>query len=149
MKGTWSLVNAAYSVARAQADLDKSIGALIKSMDDGCKLAKDYAPLKGRNSGTDSITQEILKEVISGANIIKVYCEKRPKRMYPHKEHHDSCLAQSWNIFRSFRPPDSQLDPRARSGGVLNVVVGVRTKASHSYGGASFRPDRPYSGCGG
>lgn len=92
MKGAWSLVNAAYSVARAQADLDKTIEALIKTMDDGCKLAKDYAPLKGRKPGTDSIAEEILKEVIVGASLIRVYCEKRPKSTYS-ATNPQSCLS--------------------------------------------------------
>lgn len=82
MKGAWSLVSAAYQVARALADLDGNVEALIDAMEDGCKLAKDYAPLNGRYSHTDAVVRDIIREVIKGASIIKVYCEKRPKSAY-------------------------------------------------------------------
>lgn len=79
VKGAWSLVNAAYEIARTQADLDTSIETLIDAMDDSCKLAKEYAPLTGCHSHTDSVVRDLLREVIKGANLVKVYCKKRPK----------------------------------------------------------------------
>ena len=79
MRGAWSLVSAAYQVARAQSDLDNSILALIDAMDDGCQVARDHAPLKGRHSSSDSVVQDILREIIKSANLVKVYCDKRPK----------------------------------------------------------------------
>lgn len=79
MKGAWSVVNAAYQIARAQADLDQSIVSLIDAMDHACNLAKDYAPLKGRHTRGDSIVRDILREVIKSASVINVYCKTRPK----------------------------------------------------------------------
>lgn len=79
MKVAWSLVSAAYRVACSQADLDNNVQALIDSMDDGCKLANDYPPISRRDSGSDFIVYAILREVIKGASIVKVYCEQRPK----------------------------------------------------------------------
>lgn len=82
VKGVWALVSATYQVVRAQADLDDQIQALIDAMNDSCKVAKDYAPLNGRRLGSDSIVQDILKEVIKGANLVQLYCEKRPTSAY-------------------------------------------------------------------
>lgn len=81
MKGVWSLVNAAYQVARAQADLDDHIKGLVDAMNEACGLARIHAPIKGRHKGTDSIVSEILRLVIQGASVISGYCEKRVKRM--------------------------------------------------------------------
>lgn len=111
MKGAWSLVSAAYQVARAQADLDTSVEALIDAMDDGCRLAKGYAPLNGRHSQTDSIVRDLLREVIKGASVVKVYCEKRPKSVSVTK----ACLILIFmtkpRLRRSFGPQDTRLQP--------------------------------------
>lgn len=78
-KGARSLISAAYHAARVQVDLDESIGALIDAMDDGCTLAKDHAPLKEVHTRSDTIARGILREVIKGAYIIRVFCEQRPE----------------------------------------------------------------------
>lgn len=79
MKGAWSLANSVDKIARAQPDLDKSVGALIHSMNAGSGVAKAYTPTKGRHNSKDSIFRDMLKEIIKGANIVKVYYEKRPE----------------------------------------------------------------------
>lgn len=83
VKGTWSLVNAAHQIARAQADLDESVKALINVMDYGCRLAKDRVALKGRQLANDEIIQKIMREVIKGACIVRLYCEKIPPSTCP------------------------------------------------------------------
>lgn len=77
IKGVWSLVSAVYQVARAQADLDKSIQDLIQEMAEGCALAKEHAPQRRQRPTIDVIIRDILKEVSRSANIVKVYFEKR------------------------------------------------------------------------
>lgn len=79
MKGVWSLVNAAYQIARAQTELDERIKGLVDAMNEACGLARIHAPLKGRYNETDSIVGEILRQVIQGANVISGYYEKRVK----------------------------------------------------------------------
>lgn len=78
-KAAWSLVNAAHRVARPLAYFDASVGGLINAMNHGCELAKAHPLLKGRHVASDFLVEEILREVIRGACIVKVYCEKRPQ----------------------------------------------------------------------
>lgn len=80
VKGVWSLVSAAYQVARMQAELDESIKSLIDTMAEACKLSTSFPAKLYENS--DSIARAILKEVIKGASLIKIYCEKRPTSAY-------------------------------------------------------------------
>lgn len=109
MKGAWSLVSAAYQVARAQADLDTSIEALIDAMNDGCQLAKEYAPLNGRHSQTDSIVRDLLRQVIKGASVVKVYCEKRPKSVSVMTASSVLIFTVKLYLCRSFGPQDARL----------------------------------------
>lgn len=44
VKGVWSLVNAAYQVARAQTELDEHIKGLVDAMNEACALANFHAP---------------------------------------------------------------------------------------------------------
>lgn len=78
MKGTWSILNSAYQLIHAQADIDQAIRPLIKAINTGTELVKEHAPLKGRYSPDDLIVRDLLREIIKGANVVKVYCEKRP-----------------------------------------------------------------------
>lgn len=61
-----------------QAVLDDRIKELVNEMVEGCNLAKQYAPQNNRNKGLKNVVRDILKEVIKGASIVKLYCEKRP-----------------------------------------------------------------------
>lgn len=61
-----------------EAVLDDRIKQLVEEMTDGCELAREYAPRQGRNDGLSFTFESILKAVIRGANIVKLYCEKRP-----------------------------------------------------------------------
>lgn len=60
-------------------------------MNRGCELAKAHAPLKGRHADSDFVVEEMLREVIRGASIVKVYCENRPQGM-PGIEIYVECL---------------------------------------------------------
>lgn len=82
MKGTRSLVKAVYEIARVQHGFDERIEGLINAMDTGSKVAGEYPPLDGRHNWKDSVIKDMLREIIKGANIVKVYCEKRPKSAY-------------------------------------------------------------------
>lgn len=82
VNAAWKLISFAYQVVQAQAILDKSITALIDIMAHNTKLAKHYAPLKGRHMDSDSIVQDILREVLSGASAVFAYCEKRDSGEY-------------------------------------------------------------------
>lgn len=76
MKGTFSLVKAVDAIARTQPDLDMSVEALIDAMNTSSQLAKQHVPLSGRRPLYDLIFGNTLREIIRGANIIKVYCKK-------------------------------------------------------------------------
>lgn len=78
VKGALSLVASTHQITRTQADIDDGVGALISAMNTGSELAKKYAPLNGRYSPDDVMFRDMLKEIVKGANIVKVYCKKRP-----------------------------------------------------------------------
>lgn len=129
VKGAWSLANAAYETICAQRDLDTSIEALIDTMDDACKLAKKYTPLNGHHSPRDSIVHDILKEVIKGANAVKVYGEKRPKGTSLMKLR----LFHEFMIFlpsaRAFGPKDDRIRSRIGNQQLFVCPLDVEGKA--------------------
>lgn len=79
MTGARSLVNATYEIARALINLDTHVEDLIDAMNGGSQLAKEYAPVNGPYSPRDVMVCKVLRDIIRGANIIKVYCENRPE----------------------------------------------------------------------
>lgn len=79
VKGALSLVNAVDQMARSQPDLDESVEALIAAISAGSQLAKEHVPLKERYTYKDFVVRDMLREIIKGAHIVKVYCEKRPE----------------------------------------------------------------------
>lgn len=78
MKGAWSLVKSSYHTLLAQANIDKSVEKLIDAMAAGSELAKEYAPLNRSYRPEDLVVQDMLREIIKGAHIVRLYCEKRP-----------------------------------------------------------------------
>lgn len=83
-----------------QPNLDERIEGLIDAMDNGAKGAKEYPPLEGRRAWKDSVIRDILREIIKGANIVKVYCQKRPKSEYIVK------LRSSKGLTEYYVPPE-------------------------------------------
>lgn len=111
-KGAWSLVNAVDELARAQPGLDTSVQALINAIDSSSKLAKENAPLKKRYTFKDSVVRDMLREIIKGAHIVKVYCEKRPESVYEGKLLSLHELTTSLYPPRSFDCEDDRLRSR-------------------------------------
>lgn len=124
LRGVWILVDAAYQIVLVQTNLDKHIKTLINLMDDVCGLAKDYTPLKGRHSSSDTVVRDIWKEVIKGANIVKLYCEKRPSGVYlEHPLRHETSSSET-NI-RPFEYSNSRFQPSSRGDGMLRSPFDV------------------------
>lgn len=79
VKGALSLVNAVDQMTRSQPDLDESVEALIAAISAGSQLAKEHVDLKEKYTSKGSVVRDMLREIIKGAHIVKVYCEKRPE----------------------------------------------------------------------
>lgn len=128
VKGTWALVRAVHEIARVQPYLDKRVVALVDAMDTGSKVAKEYAPTKGRHVSKDSVVRDMLREIIEGANIVKVYCEKRPKGVNEIRFPSLHKLMMSLSFVRAFGLEDNCVRSRAGGGWLFSCPLGIESK---------------------
>lgn len=111
VKGAWSLVSAIDNMTREQRNLDKRVEALVDAMNAGSELAKEHIPVKGRYASKDSVFRDMLKEIIKGTHMVKVWCEKRPEGVCGVKRLSFYKLMMSLYPTRPFDREDDSLRP--------------------------------------